>query len=149
MLFWKEGGGAHGLPASDTGNHGVGSAPKQNPAHLLTPPSSGAAFRSGGSGSAGQRCRSSHCTFRCQSGGEPGHRGTQDVRGQVMMVQGKGGGGIRRGGAHQQAVTFAVGQVGMAKVPGSLEDSHDTFHVTGDAEAVVRKDEQLHSYGEG
>lgn len=48
------------------------------------------------------------------------------------------------GGTHQQAEVLPRSQVGVAKVAGSLENSDDALHVTGEAEAVVSHDQQLH-----
>lgn len=48
-------------------------------------------------------------------------------------------------GRDQQAEVLSWSQVGVAKVTGSLEDSDDTLHVTGEAEAVMSHDQQLHN----
>lgn len=48
------------------------------------------------------------------------------------------------GRTHQQAEVLPWSQVGVAKVAGSLEDSDDALHVTGEAEAVVGHDQQLY-----
>lgn len=48
-------------------------------------------------------------------------------------------------GWDQQAEVLSWSQVGVAKVTGSLENSDDTLHVTGEAEAVMSHDQQLHN----
>lgn len=48
-------------------------------------------------------------------------------------------------GRDQQAEVLSWSQVGVAKVTGSLENSDDTLHVTGEAEAVMSHDQQLYN----
>lgn len=49
-------------------------------------------------------------------------------------------------GIYQQAVVFAVGQVCVAEVAGSLQHPHYALHVTGQTEAVMGQDQHLHRY---
>lgn len=47
---------------------------------------------------------------------------------------------------HQQPISLPMGQMCVAEMSGCLQDLDDALHVTGETEAVMCQDKQLHSY---